>query len=68
MGLEEFRRTLSEIDKIEDDEEFCRAEYNAVLDYCVKKDFGLSEEEMAIIRSRALDDSLDNWKEGRSLK
>ena len=40
---------IDKLMKIEDDEQFCIAEYDAVQDYCYKKDFHLSKEERKII-------------------
>lgn len=34
MSLKEYL-AIKEIDQIEDDEEFCREEYEAIRDYCV---------------------------------
>ncbi len=53
------------IDQIEDDEEFCQAESEAVYNYCLEKDFNLSDEDMRTIYARALKDSFDFWKENR---
>ena len=51
------------IDQIEDDEEFCRAESEAVHDYCVERNFKLSDADMQTIRARRLEDSFDFWRE-----
>lgn len=63
------KKTLMEIIdklmKIEDDEQFCIAEYDAVQDYCYKKDFQLSKEERQIIRDIGLEESFFSWMEDR---
>ena len=61
--MSELSKILEEIDQIEDDQEFCEAEHDAVLDYCQKHEFNLSDEEMAIIKSRGLYDSFIYWKD-----
>lgn len=51
-----------EIDQIEDDEEFCKEEYDAIFDYCTEKNFEVSEDDMQEIINRGLEDSFDFWK------
>lgn len=51
------------IDQIEDDEEFCKAESEAVYNYCVEKNFELSDADIQTIYTRGLEDSFDFWKE-----
>lgn len=57
---------LTEIDNIEDDEEFMQAEFEAVRDYCIQKEWKLTDEEWSIIRSRGIEDAINdsklNWK------
>lgn len=52
---------IDKLMKIEDDEQFCIAEYDAVQDYCYKKDFQLSKEERQIIRDIGLEESFFSW-------
>lgn len=56
---------IDKLIKIEDDEQFCIAEYDAVQDYCYKKDFQLSKEERQIIRDIGLEESFFSWMEDR---
>lgn len=56
---------IDKLMKIEDDEQFCIAEYDAVQDYCYKKDFQLSKEERQIIRDIGLEESFFSWMEDR---
>lgn len=53
------------IDDIEDDEEFCRAEHEAIYNYCAEKDFNLSDEDIQTIYERGMEDALDFWNENR---
>lgn len=57
------REILTEIDKIEDDQEFSDKEYEAVQSYCINKKFELSDDDMEIIHCRYFDTSFENWKE-----
>lgn len=54
-------KILMEIDKIEDDAEFCEAEHDAILDYCSKCNFKLTDDEMETIKARGLYDSFLFW-------
>ena len=51
------------VDNIRDDETFCVAEYEAVRDYCLQKEFLLSSKDLLEIKSRRLEYSYDMWKE-----
>ena len=48
-------KIINELMKMKDDEKFCKAEYDAVQDYCCKKDFQLSKEERKIIHDIGLE-------------
>lgn len=50
------------IDEIEDDEEFCRAEHEAVYNYCAEKNFEMSDDDIQTIYARGLEDAFDFWK------
>ena len=54
---------LVEIDQIQDDEEFCAAEREAVLNYCHEHNFDVTEADLDIIKSRGLHDSYLQWLE-----
>lgn len=51
------------IDEIEDDQEFCEAENELVREYCIRRNFNLSKEDLRTIRSRGLSSDLHAWKE-----
>ncbi len=53
----------NKIDQIPDDQEFVEAEYDAVMEYCIERNFNISDEDMKTIISRALEDSFYNCKE-----
>ena len=60
-GCKEIREiTLEEllkeegVDRIEDDEEFCRAEFEAIRDYCLN--YNVTEEDIAEIRARGYEE------------
>ena len=61
--MNELAKILEKIDQIEDDEVFCEAERDAVLDYCHDHKFELTDAEMSEIESRGLYDSFLYWKE-----
>lgn len=52
-----------EIDQIEDDEMFCREEYDAVYQYCKDTNFKLDEADLQEIINRGLEDSFEFWKD-----
>jgi hypothetical protein len=54
---------LSEIDKIDDDTEFMKKEFEFVREYCKEKDFNLSEDDMNTVMSRGLGDWVSDWKD-----
>ena len=60
--MSELYKILEEIDKIEDDAEFCEAEHDAVRDYCQSRKFKLTDEEISEIKSRGLYDSFLDWE------
>lgn len=49
MSLKEYL-TIKEVDQIEDDEEFCREEYETIRDYCNANE--VMEEDVQEIESR----------------
>lgn len=63
------KQTLAEylqelrINEIEDDQEFCDAEHDAIQDYCEAHGYGLSEEDMREIRSRGEEETFLIGKE-----
>ena len=61
--MNDLSKILEEIDKIEDDAEFCEAEHDAVRDYCQSREFKLTDEEISEIESRGLYDSFLYWKD-----
>ena len=58
-------KIINELMKMKDDEKFCKAEYDAVQDYCCKKDFQLSKEERKIIHDIGLEKSFLFWMESQ---
>ena len=58
-------KIINELMKMKDDEKFCKAEYDAVQDYCCKKDFQLSKEERKIIHDIGLEKSFLFWIESQ---
>ena len=52
----------AEIDDIEDDQEFVEAENDFIRNYCIERNFNISEEDMNEIRERAMEDAFDFWK------
>lgn len=53
---------LSDIDKIEDDQEFMETENDFIRDYCIEHNFALSEENMNEIKNRGMEDAFEFWK------
>lgn len=51
------------IDQIEDDEDFCQIEYETIIEYCEKRNFKLSDEDMDTIISRGLEESFYIWRD-----
>lgn len=62
---------LTEIDNIEDDEEFVQAEFEAVVDYCENKNYKLTDDDWSTICIRGLEDAINNsrwdWEERNNL-
>ena len=50
------------IDDIEDNQEFVDAENDFIRNYCIERNFNISEEDMNEIRERAMEDAFDFWK------
>jgi len=51
------------IDQIEDDQEFCNAEHEAIQEYCEQHGYKLSEDDWREIRSRGEEQTFLNTKE-----
>lgn len=51
------------MDKLDDDEEFCTAEYDAVQEYCGKRKYQISDEDLHTIKAIGLENVFDGWKE-----
>ena len=47
------------IDQIEDDTEFCDKEYNAIMDYCTERKFLITDDDLACIVDRGMNDSYE---------
>lgn len=60
LAKKSLRELLAEVDKIEDDEEFMRAEFETVAEYCREKHFKLSNEDKRIIAARGLEDTINS--------
>ena len=56
------------MDKLDDDEEFCTAEYDAVQEYCGKRKYQISDEDLHTIKAIGLENVFDGWKEERKEK
>ncbi len=57
-----------EVDKIQDDEEFMKTEFETVRDWCTEHKFNLSPEDEAEIQSRGLGSAMEDLKESWSSK
>lgn len=64
-NLAEYLRELR-IDEIEDDQEFCDAEHDAIQEYCEERGYDLSEDDVREIRSRGEEETFLNGKENYS--
>ena len=53
---------LKYIDDISDDQEFTETESDFIRNYCIERNFNISEEDMKEINNRGLDDSFEFWK------
>lgn len=51
------------VDQIEDDQEFCGAEHEAIQEYCEQRGYELSEDDWKEIRSRGEEQTFLNSKE-----
>lgn len=51
----------NKVDQITDDEEFMLQE-EVIKEYCEKRNFKISEEDIKTIRGRGLEESFENWK------
>ena len=58
MSLREYLKELK-IDQIEDDTEFCDKEYNAIMDYCTERKFLITDDDLACIVDRGMNDSYE---------
>ena len=58
--LDRIIKDLSE--SIEDDQKYMEEEFEAVRDYCIKREFKLSEDEMKTIKSIGLEDWIEEWR------
>lgn len=58
MSLREYLKE-QKIDQIEDDAEFCDKEYNAIMDYCTERKFLITDDDLACIVNRGLNDSFE---------
>ena len=62
MSLSEYLKARN-IDEIPDDEEWYKAEYDAVCQYCEDHAYHLSQEDMETIRARGYEESFLCWAE-----
>lgn len=62
--VSELAKSIAEIgiDDIVDDQEFIEAENEFIREYCIERNFDISEDDMNEIRNRGLDDRFDFWK------
>lgn len=61
MSLREYLK-IKKIDQIEDDSIFCDEEYNAIMEYCMKKKFLITDDDLLCIINRGLNDSYEYRK------
>lgn len=52
----------SGIDDIVDDQKFMESENEFIRDYCVERNFNLSEEDMEEIHNRGMGDAFEFWR------
>ena len=50
------------IDDIVDDQEFVEAENDFVRDYCIERNFNISDEDRSEISNRGMDDAFEDWE------
>lgn len=53
MSLRKYLKELK-IDQIEDDEEFCDKEYNAIMGYCTERKFLIIDDDLVCIVNRGM--------------
>lgn len=58
--LDRIIKDLSE--SIEDDQKYMEEEFETVRNYCIKREFKLSEDEMKTIKSIGLEDWIEGWR------
>lgn len=58
MTLREYLKELK-IDQIEDDEEFCDKEHDAIMNYCTERKFLITDNDLACIVNRGLNESYE---------
>lgn len=58
MSLKEYLKE-SKCDRIEDDEEFCKKEYEVAIEYCREKKFLVTDDDLFCIVNRGLNDSYE---------
>lgn len=49
----------NKVDQIKDDEEFCKKEYETVMEYCREKKFLVTDDDLICIVNRGLNDSYE---------
>lgn len=54
---------VSGIDDIVDDQEFIEEENEFLREYCEKRNFNISEEDLEEISNRGMDDAFESWKD-----
>lgn len=61
--MNELDRIIKDLfESIEDDQKYMEEEFEAVRDYCIKREFKLSEDEMKTIKSIGLEDWIEEWR------
>lgn len=58
--LDRIIKDLSE--SIEDDQKYMKEEFETVRNYCIKREFKLSEDEMRTIKSIGLESWIEEWR------
>ena len=59
--MNELDKILNELSSITDDQEYMEKEFEVVREYCKRRNFELSENELKTIKSIGLEDWIPDW-------
>lgn len=62
MSLKRYLKD-NNIDQIKNDQEFMEAEYNTIQTYCEICGYSITNDDLAVIKSRGLEEIFKNWKD-----